>query len=114
MNNWIAVFLVLTGMALGFAAGLSYGVGMAVDKAILAADILFDIELKGKIKQMALQFPEILKRIDKDTKNKLGLNDSEYYEEMNKKLNETITYMNNIKYPDNNQLKGGENKNVSS
>jgi len=85
---------VLISGLLGYAIGFKDGVNFAMNKAIDAANVLFDIQLTGKAKQLAIGFPDLINRIPLETRRKLGINNSEVYDN----LNETISQLVRMKY----------------
>ena len=98
---WISIIAIacFISFSVGYGSGFAEGANYAIQKGISAIDMMFDVQLSGKAKNMIMGFPDIMLRIDQDTKDKLGLNSTEYQEEQFRKLNETLTMLVNSRYP---------------
>lgn len=94
---FIAVLILLAGVV-GYGFGFSEGVNLAMDKSISAFNMMFDVELTGKAKNMIFGFPDIVKVLPLEIRDKLGLNSSSYEEYQYQKLNETISKIVEMKY----------------
>jgi hypothetical protein len=90
----IVLFIICIALSgtIGYSQGFKDGVNYAMNKAINAAEVLFDIQLTGKAKQLAIGFPDILDRVPYEVRQKLGINAT--YQE----INETIKKLVEMKY----------------
>lgn len=77
---------IIIALLFGYAIGVSHGAGICFDKTIYAANVLLDVELKPDVQNIMRSLPELLARMDVDTKDKLGL------------LNDTAQKIREVKY----------------
>lgn len=90
MNKWGIIALCMICLLFGYSAGFTAGASFAIEKGLNAASVLLDVKLTGKARQMVEMLPEIMLRLDEDTKKKLNLTDIQYKNMALERLNETL------------------------